>query len=138
MRPKISRRRSGGVDPSKIYSPRLVGRSRFAEKTPPHFAPNPRFIEGWHLADDPSRCATREYSADAGPENPRNFIFSPEVGKTLAGPNADRAVEPRDIEAVEQFGRGVLTIEGFQLAPAEDGCPEIQWLEFSVQVQGGY
>ncbi len=110
-----------------------------ARLTPPlHFVPNPRFIEGWHFLDDPSQCSTREYSADAGPGNPREFIFSPEVGKSLAGPEATRAVEPEDIEAVEQFGRGALTIEKFQLATGEGGCPEILWLEFSVRVEGGY
>jgi hypothetical protein len=53
-----------------------------ARLTPPfHFVPNPRYIEGWHLSEDPTMCTTREYLADAGPANPREFIFSPEVGK---------------------------------------------------------
>ena len=54
-----------------------------ARLTPPlHFVPNPREIEGWHFSDNPSDCASRDYEAEAGPENPRKFIFSPEVGKT--------------------------------------------------------
>ena len=54
--------------------------------TPPfHSVPNSREIEGWHLSDNPSACATRSYKADAGPANPRKLIFSPEVGKRIDG-----------------------------------------------------
>jgi len=108
-----------------------------ARLTPPlHFMPNPREIEGWHLAENPSDCATRPY--DTAPENPRQFMFSPEVGKQIDGPAAGRSVIPEEIEKVRQFGRGTMTIEGFQLRPGSDGCPEIEWLDFSVQVEGGY
>lgn len=110
-----------------------------ARLTPPlHSAPNPRDIEGWHLSKNPSECATRSYSAEAGPANPRNFIFSPEVGKGIDGPSAGRAVTPEEIEDIEHFGRGVMTIERFNLRPGVNGCPKIEWLEFSVQFEGGY
>jgi len=115
------------------------GDENLARLTPPfHSAPNPRYIEGWHLSEDPSECATREYLADAGPANPREFIFSPKVGKSIDGPNATRSVEAREVEEVQRFGRGTLTIGKFELQPAADGCPLIQWMEFSVRLQGGY
>ena len=110
-----------------------------ARLTPPlHFAPNPREIEGWSLADDPSRCSSRPYAAEAGPENPRRFIFSPEVGVRIDSHTAGRAPTPEDIESVQNFGHGVLTIEDFRLQPQDDECPKIAWMKFSVQVRGGY
>ena len=109
-----------------------------ARLTPPlHFAPNPREIEGWHLADAPSYCP-RPYGAEAGPDHPRRFIFSPEVGRRIDGPEARRSVTPEDFEAVRRFGRGTLTIERFALRPGSDNCPQIEWIEFLVQLEGGY
>ncbi|MCX8110559.1 MAG: hypothetical protein N3D15_04860 [Syntrophorhabdaceae bacterium] len=111
----------------------------FARLTPPlHSVPNPRFIEGWHLSDNPSKCATREYLSDNTPGNPRRFIFSPEVGKGIDGQGAVSSVTPREIERIEGFGRGLMTIEGFRLEPGINNCPKIEWLEFSVLLEGGY
>jgi hypothetical protein len=110
-----------------------------ARLTPPlHFVPNPREIDGWHFSDNPSECASRDYKAETGPENPRKFIFSPGVGKQIDGPNANRSVTVEEVKAIEQFGRGTLTIENFKLTPGKDGCPKIQRLEFSGQIEGGY
>jgi hypothetical protein len=110
-----------------------------ARLTPPlHFAPNPREIEGWHLSDRPVDCGKRPYAAEAGPENPRKFIFSPEVGKTIDGTGAGRSINAEEVGCVEKFGQGILTIEKFALAPGENGCPIIQWMEFFVQLEGGY
>jgi len=109
-----------------------------ARLTPPlHFAPNPREIEGWHLAEDPSSCP-RPYGAEAGPDHPRQFIFSPEVGRRIDGPDARRSMTPEDFEAVSRFGRGTLAIERFALRPGREGCPQIEWIEFSVRLEGGY
>lgn len=117
-----------------------IGRDEnLARLTPPfHFVPNPRYIEGWHLLEDPSGCATREYDADAGPANPREFIFSPEVGGRIDGPNAGRKVTPEEVEEIERFGRGSLTIEKFRLQAKADGCSVIEWIRFSIRLEGGY
>lgn len=119
---------------------RELGRDEnLARLTPPfHGMPNPREIEGWHFLKNPSECRHRPYNADSGPDNPRQFIFSPEVGKTIGGPDSRRTFLDEDIGSVERFGRGELHIEKFKLAPGEDGCPKIEWLEFSVKVEGGY
>ncbi len=110
-----------------------------ARLTPPfHFVPNPRYIEGWHLSENPSACATRECLADAGPANPREFIFSPEVGKRIDASKLNRAVEAQEIEEIRRFGRGALTIREFKLQPTADGCPVMEWIQFSVRLQGGY
>lgn len=110
-----------------------------ARLTPPlHFVPNPREIEGWHLSDNPSGCLTRPYAAETGPANPRQFIFSPDVGDRIDGPGARRSVTVEDAEAVRRFGEGTLTVTGFKLGPEENGCPKIEWMSFSVRVEGGY
>jgi hypothetical protein len=107
--------------------------------TPPlHSSPNPREIEGWQLSNKPSECASRPFAAEAGPKELRGFIFSPEVGKSIDGSCAHRSVTAQDIEAIQRFGRGTLIIEQYGLIPEEDGCPMIEWMTFSVQLEGGY
>lgn len=118
---------------------REYGRAEnLARLTPPlHFAPNPREIEGWHLSAKPEECGKRPYGAEAGPANPREFIFSPEVGKSIDGAGAGRAVSAGEIGRVGKFGRGTLAIGKFTLATGEDGCPKIERMEFSVILEGG-
>jgi len=117
-----------------------VGRDdNLARLTPPlHFLPNPREIEGWQFLTDPRACAARPYQAEQGPGEPRAFIFSPEVGQGIAGPQSPAAVTPEEVAAVERFGRGRLTIQDYLLGEGRDGCPVIEWLRFEVDLEGGY
>jgi len=109
-----------------------------ARLTPPlHFMPNPREIEGWHFLKDPTICQNRPYLAESGPDNPREFIFSPEVGKTIQGPNATTAITTEDVDEVRKFGKGTLEIKKHTLTP-NIPCPDIEWMEFVVDVEGGY
>ena len=109
-----------------------------ARLTPPlHFAPNPREIEAGHVVDAPVSCP-RSYDAIAGPPFPREFIFSPEVGRTIAGPQATKSISPEDVIAVQRFGRGKFTIERFQASYDGKGCPHFKSLEFKVRIEGGY
>jgi hypothetical protein len=109
-----------------------------ARLTPPlHFVPNPREIEAWHVVDAPWSCP-RPYGASAGPPFPREFIFSPEVGRTIAGPQTSRAVSSEDIIAVKQFGRGLFAIDRFEISYDDNGCPRLRTLEFQVHLEGGY
>ena len=109
-----------------------------ARLTPPlHFVPNPREIEGWHLAEAPPSCI-RPYGARSGPGNTREFIFSPEVGRTIQGAEASKSVTPEDIDAVRRFGRGEFHIEKFTTGRDSRGCPLIETLEFKVTLEGGY
>ncbi len=159
--PKFSDELSGKVEAGKLFRRTFGSRFEFildpmpegwqivvrefgrdenlARLTPPfHFVPNPRDIEGWQFLENPSACANRPYHADAGPANPRQFIFSPEVGKTIAGSDSRKAFMDENIDAVKTFGRGKLDIKKVKLIPGKDGCPKIEWLEFSVQLNGGY
>ena len=87
---------------------------------------------------DPQACADRPYQAEAGPGKSRAFIFSPEVGRRIAGPLMAAAVTQEEIAAVNEFGRGTLEFGDYGLEESEGGCPIIQWLTFPVQIEGGY
>ncbi len=77
-----------------------------ARLTPPlHFAPNPRFIEAPHFF-----ASTQDRAQANVPGKERRFIFSPEVGQSIAGPTAERSPSPQEIEQVGQYGHGTLTI----------------------------
>jgi hypothetical protein len=60
------------------------------------------------------------------------------VGKRIDGVSAGRSVTDQEIKDVQKFGRGELTIEKFKLSPGKNGCPKIEWMDFSVQLDGGY
>ena len=67
------------------------------------------------------------------------FIFSPEVGRTIAGPQATRSITPEDAMAVQRFGRGKFTIERFEISYDGKGCPHFKSLEFERgRLEGGY
>lgn len=109
-----------------------------ARLTPPlHFVPNPRYIEGWHFLEDPSVCQDRPYQADSGPDNPRRFVFSPDVGVSIQGPDAKTSVTVEEVEKVERFGKGWMDIEKVSLQK-DVQCPKIEWMDFSVRLEGGY
>ncbi|HOU52153.1 MAG TPA: hypothetical protein PLR10_13155, partial [Smithella sp.] len=59
-------------------------------------------------------------------------------GKTIAGPDSNKAFIDENINAVKKFGRGEMNIKKFKLALGTDGCPRIEWLEFTVKIDGGY
>jgi hypothetical protein len=85
---------------------------------PLHFPPpNDRQIEGWHF-----RNADNTGPNDGGvnaPQNLREFIFSPIVGRGIDGDA--NTVTPADIEKVQAFGRGWLFIESYRLSPVRMG-----------------
>jgi len=123
----------------KIHIREVNRDENLARFTPPlHFVPNPREIEGWHFAKNPSECNSRPYKSENGPGNPREFIFSPEVGKSIGGANSVRKVTVDEIGDIQRFGRGTMTIERFKLEPNDGGCPKLEWIDFSVWIKGGF
>jgi hypothetical protein len=98
--------------------------------TPPwHFVPNARYIEGWHFRNE-ANTGPNTGSVNA-PQRLREFIFSPEVGRTI---NYDgSATKPGDVEKVEAFGRGWLHLDAFQLTlPRKNETASFVWLKFSA------
>src|SRR5262245_55824816 len=74
-----------------------------ARLTPPwHFVPNAREIEGWHFRNA-DNTGPNNGSVNA-PQQLREFIFSPEVGRGLEYNGS--GTRPEDAEKVRAFGRG--------------------------------
>ena len=108
-----------------------------ARLTPPLHGPNPRFVEGWHFrnADNSGPNEAGEKNVNA-PQEEREFIFSPEVGTTIDGPDASRAVSWEDVETVRAFGSGTLTIVESRLGGLEPGeTARFEWLRFTVELR---
>lgn len=105
--------------------------------TPPfHFVPNPRDIEGWHFrnADNTGPNEAGEKNVNA-PGKVREFVFSPEVGRTIQAPGTSRPVTPEDVERVRAYGRGRLTILSFGLENLQTGQrARFGWMRFRVEL----
>jgi len=74
-------------------------------------------IQGWHF-----RNADNTGPNDGTvnfPQEQREFIFSPEVGRTIEYRGSGTSAE--DVERVKAFGRGKLTILDYQLTPPQRG-----------------
>jgi hypothetical protein len=86
--------------------------------TPPwHFVPNRREIEGWHFRNA-ANTAPNDGSVNA-PQELREFIFSPEVGRGVEYDGS--ATRAEDVAKVRSFGRGWLFIESYSLTPPRQG-----------------
>jgi len=89
-----------------------------ARLTPPwHFVPNPREIEGWHFRNA-DNTGSNDGSVNA-PQELREFIFSPEVGRGIAYNGS--GTSPEDVAKVRAFGRGWLFIDSYTLTPPRRG-----------------
>lgn len=104
--------------------------------TPPfHFVPNPRDLEGWHFRNAQNTGPNDPKSGETvnAPGKIRDFIFSPEVGRTIDGLGATSSLTETDIKAVEAFGRGELRILEYELTDIEPGRrARFAWIRFSV------
>jgi len=98
-----------------------IGRNEdLARLTPPfHFVPNPTQIEGWHFRNEDD-TGPNDGSVNA-PQEEREFIFSPEVGLSIDGPEQHYGVTPEQVKCVRLFGRGVLHIQHLVLSPENIG-----------------
>jgi hypothetical protein len=105
--------------------------------TPPfHGVPNPRDIEGWHFrnSDNTGPNEPGEKNVNA-PGDLREFIFSPDVGRSIDGPNATAAPTPEQIEQVRHYGQGSLKILGSRLGNLEPGKQaRLEWMRFEVRL----
>lgn len=103
--------------------------------TPPwHFVPNPRDIEGWH-SRNVDNTGPNDGSVNA-PQRVREFIFSPEVGRTI---EYEGSATPDTVVArVAQFGRGRLVIVDYELTPPLEGeRAAFLWMKFEVYLVVG-
>ncbi len=101
-----------------------------ARLTPPwHFVPNPRYIEGWHFRNV-DNTAPNDGSVNA-PQRVREFIFSPEVGRTI---EYEGSATPDSVVArVAEYGEGRLVIVDYELTPALEGeRAAFLWMKFEA------
>jgi len=101
-----------------------------ARLTPPwHFVPNPRHIEGWHFRNV-DNTAPNDGSVNA-PQRVREFVFSPEVGRTIE--YLGSATPDTIVARVAEFGRGRLVILDYELTPPLEGeRAAFLWMKFEV------
>jgi hypothetical protein len=86
--------------------------------TPPwHFVPNPRELEGWHFRNI-DNTGPNDGSVNA-PYELREFIFSPEVGRSVDHHGSEPSSE--DVARVRDFGRGWLYVLDYRLTPPRAG-----------------
>jgi hypothetical protein len=102
-----------------------------ARLTPPfHFTPNPRSIDGWHFRNV-ENTGPNDGSVNA-PQELREFIFSPRVGRDIQGPSATAGPTLAEVGEVRSFGRGWLLIKSYTLGSPRPGeRASFQSLEFS-------
>ena len=100
--------------------------------TPPlHAVPNPREIEGWHFRNA-DNTGPNEGGVNA-PQQLREFIFSPEVGREIQGPLSASSASNEEIKRIQAFGRGWLHLDEFRLTPPRRGeRASFEFLKFSA------
>ncbi len=86
-----------------------------AELTLPLHGPNATDIEGWHFRNE-DNAAPNDGSVNV-PQDDREFIFSPEVGKAINAPESTNEITGDDIDRIEAFGQGELKIIHLKLSP---------------------
>ncbi len=103
-----------------------------AELTLPLHGPNPTDIEGWHFRNEDNTGS----SNDAAIGNDiREFIFSPESGKTINAPESTNEITEDDIDRIQAFGQGELKITRLKLTPPQlHGMASIQQMNFDCKL----
>src|SRR5437773_11425454 len=97
-----------------------VGRTENLTRLTPtfHFVPNPRYIQGWNFRIE-NNTGPNDGSVNA-PQEEREFVFSPEVGESIDGPQARNGVTPEEVYRIEAFGRGDWKITHLKLSPTRE------------------
>lgn len=93
---------------------------------------------GWECASLEGRLGNGErFEKSFGPgltlllEPGREFIFSPEVGRTI-----DYPLTPAQAEELPDFGRGLLAVKSMELGNLQQGeRARIERLEFEVELR---
>jgi len=98
--------------------------------TLPLHGSNPTDIEGWHFRNEDNTGSSNEHDAASG-NDIRDFIFSPEVGKTINAPESTNNITEDDIDRIQAFGQGELKITRLKLSPPQlHGTANIEQMNF--------
>jgi hypothetical protein len=102
--------------------------------TLPLHGPNPTEIEGWHFRNEDNTDSGNDHS-DMMSSDDREFIFSPEVGKTINAPESTNEITEDDIDRIEAFGQGELKIKRLKLSPPQlHGTASIEQMNFDCKL----
>jgi hypothetical protein len=102
--------------------------------TLPLHGPNPTEIEGWHFRNEDNTDSGNDHS-DMMSSDDREFIFSPEVGKTINAPESTNDITEDDIDRIEAFGQGELKIKRLKLSPPQlHGTASIEQMNFDCKL----
>ncbi|MGA9779163.1 MAG: hypothetical protein WBS33_12910 [Verrucomicrobiia bacterium] len=105
-----------------------------AELTLPLHGPNPTNIEGWHFRNEDNTDSSNDHS-DEMSQDDREFIFSPEVGKTINAPESTNEITENDIDRIQAFGQGELKITHMKLSPPKlHGIASIEEMNFHCKL----
>jgi hypothetical protein len=100
-----------------------------AELTLPLYGPNPRAIEGRHFRNEANTAPMNV------PQENREFIFSPEVGRTINPPESTNRITEDDIDRIGAFGQGELKITRLKLSPPQGhGIASIGQMKFDCKL----
>ena len=98
--------------------------------TPPFHGINARDLYAFHFRND-DNTGPNEGSVNA-PQRHREFIFSPEVGRTVQW-EEDLTKMLAAVARVKAFGQGTVDILDFRLTPPDRGkSPGFLWLKFAA------
>ncbi len=68
-------------------------------------------------------------------QDDREFIFSPEVGKTINAPESTNEITENDIDRIQAFGQGELKITHMKLSPPKlHGIASIEEMNFHCKL----
>ena len=102
--------------------------------TLPLHGPNPTDIEGWHFRNEDNTDSSNEHSVVMLNDD-REFIFSPEVGKTINAPESTNEITMDDIDRIQAFGQGELKITRLKLSPPQlHGTASIEQMNFDCKL----
>jgi hypothetical protein len=87
------------------------GQTDLSRLTPPLQFGRKQHIQGWQFRNA-ENTGPNDGTVNAGQER-REFIFSPEVGRTVG----NNSVSLADIERVSRFGRGEFAMVDYELSP---------------------
>jgi len=105
-----------------------------AELTLPLHGPNPTDIEGWHFRNEDNTGSSNEHDAAIG-NDIREFVFSPEVGKTINAPESTNEITEDDIDRIDAFGQGELKIMHMKLSsPQLHGTANFEQMNFHCKL----
>lgn len=108
-------------------------KENLAGLTLPLHGPNPTDIEGWHFRNQ-DNTGPNDGRLNV-PQEEREFIFSPEVGETINGPESTNSITEEDIDRIEAFGQGTLKITQMKLAqPRLHETASLQEMDFHCKL----